>query len=185
GTALTTRAPGAVGSGRGEAQQAARSTSALLSAIVREAGLVVEDGRIRPAGALRSMGAAETAIRELEHAWARQPFRAPEARRLGAGGAGGGAAEKQGRLVRLGGADARGGAGVRGGTAGQGDSIVLPPRAAARAMTVLAGLRQPFTTSEARTALDTTRRTVIPLLEHLDARGWTRRLDAGHREVVR
>src|SRR5699024_10629784 len=78
GAAVTTRAPGAVGSGRGEAQQSARSTSALLSAIVREAGLVVEDGRIRPAGALRSMGAAETAIRELEHAWARQPFRAPE-----------------------------------------------------------------------------------------------------------
>lgn len=177
-----------MGSGRGEAQQAARSTSALLSAIVREAGLVVEDGRIRPAGALRSMGAAETAIRELEHAWARQPFRAPEARRLerlGLGRTEIAAAEKQGRLVRLGGADARGGAGVRGGTAGQGDSIVLPPRAAARAMTVLAGLRQPFTTSEARTALDTTRRTVIPLLEHLDARGWTRRLDAGHREVVR
>ena len=50
---------------------------------------------------------------------------------------------------------------------------------------LLAGLTQPFTTSEARQALDTTRRTVIPLLEHLDARGWTVRRDAGHREVVR
>uniref|UniRef100_UPI0036F3D134 SelB domain-containing protein n=1 Tax=Brevibacterium senegalense TaxID=1033736 RepID=UPI0036F3D134 len=52
-------------------------------------------------------------------------------------------------------------------------------------MRVLAALPQPFTTSQARQALDTTRRTVIPLLEHLDTRGWTKRLDAGHREVVR
>ena len=52
-------------------------------------------------------------------------------------------------------------------------------------MRVLAGLPQPFTTSEARQALATTRRVVVPLLEHLDGRGWTRRLDASHREVVR
>jgi len=52
-------------------------------------------------------------------------------------------------------------------------------------MRVLNTLRQPFTTSEARQALSTTRRVAIPLLEHLDSRGWTRRLDAGNREVVR
>ena len=52
-------------------------------------------------------------------------------------------------------------------------------------MRELAALPQPFTTSEARRALGTTRRTVIPLLEHLDKKGWTRRLDAGHREIVR
>ena len=52
-------------------------------------------------------------------------------------------------------------------------------------MRILAALDQPFTTSEARKALGTTRRVAIPLLEHLDERGWTRRLDAGHREVVR
>ncbi|CCH80336.1 hypothetical protein BN12_880009 [Nostocoides japonicum T1-X7] len=52
-------------------------------------------------------------------------------------------------------------------------------------MRTLAGLDQPFTTSAARQALDTTRRVVIPLLEHLDTLRWTRRLDAGHREVVR
>jgi selenocysteine-specific elongation factor len=50
---------------------------------------------------------------------------------------------------------------------------------------VLAALPQPFTTSAARQAMSTTRRVVIPLLEHLDARGWTRRIDAGHRMVVR
>ena len=172
----------------GDAQQAARATSALLSAIVRESELTVEAGRIRPPGAQRSMGAAEPAIRALEDGWKQSPFRAPEARdlqRLKLGARELAAAEAQGRLVRLGGQDARGGAGTRGGTAGQGDPIVLGPGAPAQAMRILTGLSQPFTTSEARQALDTTRRTVIPLLEHLDARGWTVRRDAGHREVVR
>ena len=58
-------------------------------------------------------------------------------------------------------------------------------RAGAGQGPVASALPQPFTTSDARQALGTTRRVVIPLLEHLDARGWTRRLDAGHREVVR
>jgi selenocysteine-specific elongation factor len=49
----------------------------------------------------------------------------------------------------------------------------------------LASLEQPFTTSGARRALDTTRRVAIPLLEHLDARGWTRRIDGVNRIVVR
>ena len=44
-------------------------------------------------------------------------------------------------------------------------------------MRVLAALPQPFTTSEARQALGTTRRVAIPLLEHLTAAagpcGWT------------
>jgi selenocysteine-specific elongation factor len=52
-------------------------------------------------------------------------------------------------------------------------------------MRELAALPQPFTTSDARQALDSTRRVVIPLLEHLDGRGWTRRLDGSHREVAR
>jgi selenocysteine-specific elongation factor len=65
------------------------------------------------------------------------------------------------------------------------DDVLLRPTAPARAMRVLAGLPQPFTTSEARVALDSTRRTVIPLLEHLDSRGWTRRVDGSHREVRR
>ncbi|WP_369821404.1 SelB C-terminal domain-containing protein [Kocuria sp. CNJ-770] len=62
---------------------------------------------------------------------------------------------------------------------------MLLPTAPALAMRELARLPQPFTTSQARQALGTTRRVAIPLLEHLDARGWTRRLDAGHRTVAR
>ena len=52
-------------------------------------------------------------------------------------------------------------------------------------MRVLAGLPQPFTLSAARQALGTTRRVAVPLLEHLDGRGWTRRLDGNVREVRR
>lgn len=162
--------------------------SLLLGAVVRTAGLTVADGRIRARGAAADLGAAEGAVRTLEAGWRDRPFRAPEAhelRELGLGSRELAAAEQRGRLLRLGGRSGHGGAGTGGGTAKEGEGIVLGPTAPAQAMRLLAGLEQPFTTSQARQALDTTRRTVIPLLEHLDARGWTRRLDAGHREVVR
>ena len=48
------------------------------------------------------------------------------------------------------------------------DQIVLAPGAAEQAAGILAGLPQPFTTAEARKALGSTRRVVIPLLEYLD-----------------
>jgi selenocysteine-specific elongation factor len=65
------------------------------------------------------------------------------------------------------------------------DDVLLLPTGPAMAMRVLARLPQPFTLSEARQALGTTRRVAVPLLEHLDGRGWTRRVDGSHREVVR
>jgi selenocysteine-specific elongation factor len=52
-------------------------------------------------------------------------------------------------------------------------------------MRVLAALPQPFTLSAARQALGTSRRVAVPLLEHLDGRGWTRRVDGNLREVRR
>ncbi|MBE7194212.1 MAG: SelB C-terminal domain-containing protein, partial [Gordonia polyisoprenivorans] len=112
----------------------------------------------------------EPAITAVERRLADDPFAAPEADDLAALGLGDrelAAAERTGRLLRL------------------GSGVVLAPTAPALAMRSLARLPTPFTTSEARQALHTTRRVVIPLLEHLDARGWTRRLDAGHREVIR
>jgi len=42
-------------------------------------------------------------------------------------------------------------------------------------VTVLAGLPEPFTAGEAREALGTTRKIIIPLLEHLAVQGRTRR----------
>ena len=46
------------------------------------------------------------------------------------------------------------------------------------------GLPQPFTLSDARLALDTTRRVAVPVLEALDAARRTRRLDGSRRVVV-
>jgi selenocysteine-specific elongation factor len=62
---------------------------------------------------------------------------------------------------------------------------VLLPGADDRAVELLAGLEQPFTTSDARTRLGTTRRVVLPLLSHLDRRGRTRRLPDDRRSIVR
>ncbi|MEO7753405.1 MAG: selenocysteine-specific translation elongation factor, partial [Terracoccus sp.] len=53
------------------------------------------------------------------------------------------------------------------------EGVVLLPGADDAAVEVLAGLDQPFTTSEARQALGTSRRVVLPLLGHLDATGRT------------
>ncbi|ATG52622.1 selenocysteine-specific translation elongation factor [Brachybacterium vulturis] len=142
----------------------------LLPELIDRAGLVEQDGRIldprRPPG----LGTVETAIASLEHRLRGDPFAAPEADDLTALGLGPeqlAAAARLDRLLRL-----------RG-------EVILLPAAPALAMRELARLEQPFTASQARQALGTSRRVVIPLLEHLDARGWTRRIDASHRQVVR
>ena len=143
---------------------------ALLGAIISRAGLETADGMVRPPGHTSGLGAAEAGIAEIERRLAADPFAAPEAddlRELGLGARELAVAEKAGRILRL------------------GDGIIVSPRTPAQAMRILAGLDQRFTTSQAREALGTTRRVVIPLLEHLDGRGWTRRLDTTHREVVR
>ncbi|HET8599823.1 MAG TPA: selenocysteine-specific translation elongation factor [Segeticoccus sp.] len=143
---------------------------ALLTALAPAAGLEVGEGRLGRPGAVPDLGAAEAGLRQLEARLAAAPFDAPERpdlERWGLGVRQLAAAEHAGRVVRL------------------PDDVVLLPKGPAMAMRVLAGLPQPFTTSEARQALGTTRRVAIPLLEHLDRRGWTRRIDAGHREVVR
>lgn len=57
------------------------------------------------------------------------------------------------------------------------DGVVLLPGDDARAAGLLAGLGGPFTLSEARRALGTTRRVAVPLLEYLDDRGYTVRVD--------
>jgi len=144
---------------------------ALLVAVAEAAGLRYADGRVSSAEADRAgLGAAEAGLAQLERHLASAPFRAPEKPELDGWGLGArelAAAERVGRLVRL------------------APDVVLLPTGPAQAMRVLARLPQPFTTSAARQALDTTRRVAIPLLEHLDRRGWTRRLDSGHREVRR
>ena len=96
------------------------------------------------------------------------PFMAPEAgrlRELGLDGRAIGAAARAGLLLRV------------------TEQIVLAPGARAQAVLILARLRQPFTTAEARQALGTTRRVAIPLLEYLDRAGITQRLPDDRRRL--
>jgi selenocysteine-specific elongation factor len=63
------------------------------------------------------------------------------------------------------------------------DQVVLLPGADLEAVEVLAGLAQPFSPSEARQALGTSRRVAVPLLEHLDRRRLTVRHPDSRRTV--
>jgi selenocysteine-specific elongation factor len=142
----------------------------LMPAVTRAADLDVGGGRVSRPGVRASLGAAESGLVDLEARLAAEPFAAPEHDDLVAVGLGAreiAAAVSVGRLLRL------------------GDEVVLLPTGPARAMRVLAGLTQPFTVSQARQALGTTRRVAVPLLEHLDSLGWTVRLEGGLRRVVR
>jgi selenocysteine-specific elongation factor len=140
---------------------------ALVEALVRPP-LRLTAGRIGAPGTSlphRVLAAVEVIREELAAA----PYRAPAAARLGELGltdAALAAAARAGLLLRI------------------ADQVVLAPGADVAAGAVLAELPQPFTVSEARIALDTTRRVAVPLLEHLDARGLTRRIDADRRVVV-
>lgn len=110
--------------------------------------------------------AVETLRRELEQA----PFAAPTAERLARLGLGHrdlATAETAGQLVRI------------------APGVVLPPGSVDRAAEILAELPQPFTAAQARQALNSTRRVTIPLLEHLDRLGRTRRTTDSLREVIR
>ena len=130
----------------------------------------MRDGRVHPRTAPASLGAADDALRRLEERLVAAPFASPEARELAEMGLGRrelAAAERAGRLLRV------------------ADQVVLLPSAPAEAARRLGALPQPFTTSQARQALATTRRVAVPLLEYLDARGDTERLDAGNRRVRR
>ena len=65
-----------------------------------------------------------------------------------------------------------------------GGGIVLLPGADRLAVELFAELPQPFTISQARGRLGTTRRVVLPLLQLLDKRGMTRRLPDDRRVLT-
>ena len=130
-------------------------------------GMHLRDGRILSRGQ-QLPPEVEAALSRLEEEMVDQPFRAPEAARLAELGLHRralAAAEKAGRLLRL------------------SESVVLPPRSDDRAVEALAALPQPFTASQARVHLGTTRRVVLPLLDLLDRRGLTTRLTDDRRRV--
>lgn len=126
--------------------------------------LTLRQGRLYGAGGLRPAlpPAVRAAVDAVREDLAGTPFRAPDADRLAELGLtrkAVAAAEAAGALLRI------------------ADGLVLLPGADARAAAVLERLPQPFTLSEARQALDTTRRVAVPLLEWLDSRGYTERVD--------
>ena len=117
-------------------------------------------GRLPPAIA----AAVQTVLDDL----AREPFAAPDTERLRALGLDAkalAAAARAGLLLRV------------------ADLVVLAPGAAEQAAALLAELDQPFTTSQARQALRTSRRVAIPLLEYLDRARITERLPADLRRL--
>ncbi|MGN6310046.1 MAG: selenocysteine-specific translation elongation factor [Xanthobacteraceae bacterium] len=141
-----------------------------IDQLVGDAGLQQHNGYVRLPQARADLGRAEAGMAKLEARLFANPFLAPLAGDLTALGLGSrelAAAERVRRVLRL-----------QGG-------VVLLPSAPALAVQALAQLPQPFTTSQARQALGTSRRVAIPLLEYLDRRGWTRRIDDEYREVVR
>ncbi|MFD3581185.1 selenocysteine-specific translation elongation factor [Streptomyces sp. NPDC058683] len=133
----------------------------------RSPGLRYSDGRLYGShGGPTLPPAIEAALEAVRADLARAPFHAPDADRLHQLGLTPkllAAAEAAGVLLRI------------------GPGIVLLPDADVRAAAVLARLEQPFTTSQARRALDTTRRVAVPLLEYLDRHGHTVRVDAALR----
>jgi selenocysteine-specific elongation factor len=141
-----------------------------IDQLVTDAGLEQHSGYVRLPRTRTDLGRAEAGVAKLEAQLLANPFLAPKAGDLAALGLGVrelAAAERARRVLRL------------------GEGVVLLPSAPALALRALAQLPQPFTTSQARQALGTSRRVAIPLLEHLDGRGLTRRVDDEHREVVR
>jgi len=146
------------------------SAAHFIDQLVADAGLEQHNGYVRLPRARADLGRAEAGVAKLEARLLADPFLAPLAGDLVALGLGVrelAAAERARRVFRL-----------QGG-------VVLLPSAPDLAIQALAQLPQPFTTSQARQALGTSRRVAIPLLEYLDGRGRTRRIDDEHREVVR
>ena len=122
-----------------------------------------------PAGAASGLpGPVAKAVQAVLDGLSEAPFSAPDSERLrelGLDARGAAAAERAGLLRRLPG------------------NVVLAPDAGEQAARILADLPQPFTAAEARQALKSSRRVVIPLLEWLDREGVTRRLPDDRRIV--
>jgi selenocysteine-specific elongation factor len=150
------------------AQRLALPDEALLAPVLAAAGLAEGGGRVAASLAV-TLGPAERSVRSVESWLFEHPFHAPdrdELRALDLGRRELAAAEKAHRLVCI------------------SDDIVLLPDSIEQAAARLRELPAPFTSSQARQALDSTRRVVIPLLEYLDGAGYTVRLDGSRRTMA-
>ncbi len=141
--------------------------AAVVPALVTEP-LRLEAGRVRRAGSGALPTELAAAVAQLREDLAQAPFAAPDAGRLtelGLDAAAVTALHRRGELLHV------------------GSSVVLLPSAPDEAVRRLAALDQPFTTSQARQALGTSRRVALPLLSHLDRTQRTLRLPDDRRRV--
>jgi selenocysteine-specific elongation factor len=161
--------PLAVGLPLGAAPHALGLPDPALTAALATDPLTVADGRVRRADARPALPAAvDRAVAAVHADLAADPYAAPDAARLSQLGLGRreiAAAVRAGRLLEI------------------APGVVLRPGADAEAAERLAALPQPFTLSQARQALATSRRVAVPLLEHLDRTGRTHRLPDSRRTV--
>ncbi|MGH3934506.1 MAG: SelB C-terminal domain-containing protein, partial [Pseudonocardiaceae bacterium] len=131
--------------------------------------LTVADGRVHLGERATGLPAAvRSAIADVRAELAQRPFAAPQAHRLAELELGPkqlAAAVRAGELLKI------------------ADGIYLAPDAADAATERLRSLPSPFTLSQARQALDTTRRVAVPIMEYLARHGVTRRLPDGTHEL--
>jgi selenocysteine-specific elongation factor len=121
----------------------------LVNRLLGTGGLTVSEGRVRLAGPTTGLpDAVRSAIAELRAELARRPLAVPEAHRLAELGLGTTqlAAVRAGELLKI------------------ADGIYLAPGAEHDAIAQLHGLPSPFTLSQARQVLDTTRRVAVPIM---------------------
>jgi selenocysteine-specific elongation factor len=131
--------------------------------------LTIHNGRISQAGQQAALPAPVLhAVEKIRAELTANPFAAPASEHLATLGLGPrelGAAVRAGALVRI------------------AEGVVLLPSSIKDAVATLGTLPQPFTVSQARQALDTTRRVAVPLLELLDRQGLTLRLPDDRRRI--
>jgi selenocysteine-specific elongation factor len=139
---------------------------ALIEAVIGQP-LIMQGGRVRHSSSRSETSGLNVAVDKAFDGLT--PFTAPEAYDLAALGLGPrqlAAAVRIGLLIRL------------------APQVVLRADAPARAASILSRLDQPFTLSQARQALGTTRRVAVPLLELLDRSGITHRHPDDRRTVI-
>jgi selenocysteine-specific elongation factor len=184
--AFTARDPLAQGMPADAARAALRLPSRDLVVALARDSVILDGGYLRPAAepapvsaGPRAAAKPETprvtlppkiamAVQAVLYDLAKDPFAAPDADRLrvlGLDGKALAAAARGGLLLRV------------------AELVVLAPGADKEAVRVLGQLPQPFTTSQARQALRTSRRVVIPLLEYLDRARVTERLPGDLRRL--
>ncbi|MGH3873058.1 MAG: selenocysteine-specific translation elongation factor [Pseudonocardiaceae bacterium] len=151
------------------ARQVAGVPDVRLVELLLGSELILVNGRVHPGEPATGLpDAVRSAIAEVRAELAQHPFAAPDAHRLAELGLGAkqlAAAVRAGELLKI------------------ADGIYLAPGAAELATQWLRTLPSPFTLSQARQALATTRRVAVPIMELLARRGITHQLPDGTHEL--